>query len=91
MKKREEQISICFKNTTVDFNYQAAIYEFEKLIENFQGKVETESDSNDNDKDKNNVNNILCGKTKMDKHIVMDNVSGPANKSNKFGSFLSVC
>ena len=27
----------------------------------------------------------------MDKHIVMDNVSGPANKSNKFGSFLSVC
>ena len=34
-KKKKEQISICFTNATVDFNYAAGISESEKLIQEF--------------------------------------------------------
>ena len=34
-KKKKEQISICFTNATVDFNYAAGISESDKLIQEF--------------------------------------------------------
>ena len=76
-KNREEQISLCFKNTKVNFSYQNYLNEFDALIENFQ----RETDDIDNNND-NNVDEIL-GEKKIDKLIVMDDVLGLANKSNQ--------
>ena len=82
-------VSSSFKKTVVDFNYRADISGFEKIIKIFQRKIETDSNSENDDND--NVNNILDEKTKMNKLIVMDDVSGLADKSYEFGSLLTAC
>ena len=43
----------------VDFSYLTDIYEFEKIIQNFQREIETDSDSKNDDIDNDDVNEIL--------------------------------
>ena len=89
IKNREDQIKKCFSYTKVAFHYPDDIDNFNFLIEKFQKDT-----FNDNDKNKETANkdncNIFGEKIKFDKLIVMDDVSGLADKSNDFSNFLTV-
>ena len=76
--ERENNIRDCFVNQHVDFQYPNDIDEFEDLLDICQRK---------NSHCKENVlrENIL-----LDRLIVMDNVSGLADRSETFSSFLAV-
>ena len=58
--------------------------ELDSLIESF--KLRSREESNDND----NVNNYFGENKKLDRLIIMDNVSGVADISKKFANFLTV-
>ena len=77
-KQREENIRSSF-DVPVNFCYPQNVSEFETLIENLQRK-------------KYNVgeDNLIGENNIFDRVIVKDDVSGPADKSNEFGNFLTV-
>ena len=78
-RDREESISDCF-DVRVDFKYPKNLEEFDTLLELFQRKRE-----------KNSCNENFMGEnTLLDRLIVMDNVSGLADKSENFANFLTV-
>ena len=77
-QEREENIRDCFSNQEVFFNYPENIDDFNYLIESF---MERKADY---------VNSELGKQMDLDKLIVMDDVSGFADKSDVFFNFLTV-
>ena len=81
-EKREEDIRHCLEGTKVHLHYLKYLSSFNVLIEDFQ----RENIVNDDD-----LNEVILGeKRKFNRLIVMDDVSGLADRSNKFSSFLTV-
>ena len=80
---REAEIESNF-SCEVSFFYPNEINEFGDLLEEFKLEVETEETTNDD-----NVN-IFGEVIDRDRLIVFDDVSGLADNSNKFASFLTV-
>lgn len=76
-KEREHQIKSCF-DVPIEFCYPQDLREFDIVIEYFQRKKE------------NGTNHILGENHIFDRLIVMDDVSRLADRSNSFGSFLTV-
>ena len=76
--EREDNFRSCFIDEEVDFKYPNSIEEFEELLEIFQRK-----------KAPNNVND-LGENIKLDRLIVMDDVSGLADQSDDVANFLTV-
>ena len=83
-EKREAEIESNFK-CDVKFDYPNDKDELNDRIEEYK----LESDSNDDDNEEINVNTFGENK-KRDKLIVFDDVSGLADDSKKFASFLTV-
>ena len=93
-KAREAEIQSCFE-CKLDFYYPRNKEQFEELLEYFKTKSnssEIENNMNsDNSNDINDVNIINYGeKSIRSRLIVMDDVSGLADLSTKFGNFLTV-
>ena len=81
-KNKEENIRTCF-DFQVIFCYPQNISEFDYLVENFQRHKKNEgNDEGDN--------NLIGECNKFDRLIVMDDISGLADKSDIFASFLTV-
>ena len=77
-EEREELIRESFIDQEVHFSYPHDLDDFNYLVENF---TQQESDY---------VDSELGENMKVNKLIVMDDVSGLADKSNKFSNFLTV-
>ena len=77
-KEREEKIEESFKDQEVSFHYPNNIDVFDYLTDVFKRR---KSDY---------VNNDLGKKMILDKLIVMDNVSGLADRSDEFANLLTV-
>ena len=75
---REENIRDCFKDQIVNFEYPVNVEECDNLLEKFRTKKSTYTE---NDLGENMI---------LDKVIVMDDVSGLADKSSQFANFLTV-
>ena len=76
--EREDSIKDCFKDHIVDFKYLSGVEDFNDLLEIYKRK---KSDCNEN---------CLGENTILDRVIVMDDVSGLADKSEEFANFLTV-
>ena len=76
--EREDSIKDCFKDHIVDFKYPSGVEDFNDLLEIYKRK---KSDCNEN---------YLGENTTFDRVIVMDDVSGLADKSEEFANFLTV-
>ena len=76
--ERKEIISESFVDQEVYFSYPCNLHDFNYLIENF---TQEKSDYEDSELGEN---------LKMNKLIVMDEVSGLADRSNNFSDFLTV-
>ena len=72
--EREDNIRSCFIDEQIDFKYPNSIEEFEELLEIFQRKKAPY------------FVNSLGEKIKLDRLIVMDDVSGLADKSEDFSN-----
>ena len=94
-KEREAEIESCF-SCDVDFHYPKSTEQFEDILEIFKARSRTaRKNNNDNDTSSSNdeffnESNSLGEKTTRDQLIVMDNVSGLADKSKKFATFLTI-
>ena len=77
-KDREENIRNYFTDQVVKFDYPNNVEEFDDLLEMYRLK---KAEYIENDLGENMV---------LDKVIVMDNVSGLADRSNEFANFLTV-
>ena len=82
-KKREAKIECYFSNET-EIHVAKEPDELDSLIETFKLR------SHEEIIDKNTVNNSFGENKKLDRLIVMDNVSGVADVSKKFANFLTV-
>ena len=78
-KDRENFIRESFEEQEVRFSYPQDLYEFDFLIENFMQKKSEYVD-----------NNELGEELAISRLIVMDDVSGFAEKSDLFQNFLTV-
>ena len=83
-ESREAQIESNF-SCDISFYYPNGVNDLVDLIEEFKLEVESEDNENDND-----VTSVFGEKINRDRLIVFDDVSGLADKSNKFASFLTV-
>ena len=84
-ESREAQIESNF-SCDISFYYPNDVNDLVDLIDEF--KLEVESEENDENND--NVTSVFGEKINRDRLIVFDDVSGLADKSNKFASFLTV-
>ena len=84
-KKREAEIQSWFSDET-EVHIVKEPEELDSLIETFKLRSEAE----DNEKDTKNVKKLFGENKKMDRLIVMDDVSGVADISKKFANFLTV-
>ena len=82
-KRREDEIQSYFSNKT-GAHVAKEQDELDSLIETF--KLRSREESNDND----NVNNSFGENKKLDRLIIMDDVSGVADTSKKLANFLTV-
>ena len=85
-KKREGEIQSCFKNET-EVHVAEDEDELKALIETFKQRS---GENDDNQNDKNNVNYLFGENKKLDRLIIMDDVSGIADTSKYFSNFLTV-
>ena len=89
-QEREAEIESCF-SCDVEFHYPKGLEKFGDILEDFKARLSTAKAidiySSDND---NTVNSGYGEKTNRDRLIVMDDVSGLADESKKFASFLTV-
>ena len=83
-KKREAEIQSYFSNET-EVHVAKEQDELDSLIETF--KLRSREETIDNN---NNVNNSFGENKKLDRLIIMDDVSGVADVSKKFANFLTV-
>ena len=79
-KEREKNIKSTF-DVSVNFVYSRNISELGLLIKNFQRNKKFDDDDN---------KNVIGESNKYNRFIVMDDISGLADKSNDFESFLTV-
>ena len=77
-KDREDNIRDCFTDQIVKFDYPSNVEEFDDLLEMYRLR---KAEYIENDLGENMV---------LDKVIVMDDVSGLADKSDEFANFLTV-
>ena len=84
LNNKEDEIRQCFSYTEVEFHYPNDVEDLNLIIETFQ------KETYDEDKKTNDNCNIFGENKKFDKLIVMDDVSGLADKSNDFANFLTV-
>ena len=82
-KKREAEIQSYFSNET-EVHVAKEQDELDSLIETFKLRSREETT------DDNNVNNSFGENKKLDRLIIMDDVSGVADVSKKFANFLTV-
>ena len=75
---REDNIRDCFTDQIVKFDYPNNVEEFDDLLEIYRLK---NAEYIENDLGENMV---------LDKVIIMDDVSGLADRSNEFANFLTV-
>ena len=75
---RESNIRDCFKGQNVDFKYPDNVEDFNGLLEIYKGKKP------------NDHENYLGENVILDRVIVMDDVSGLADRSEEFTNFLTV-
>ena len=78
---REDDIRQCFSYTKVEFRYLNGVEDLNLIIETFQ------KETYDEDEKTNENCNIFGENKRFDRLIVMDDVSGLADKSNDFVSF----
>ena len=96
-KKREAEIQSCF-DCQLDFYYSRNKDQFDNLLEYFKTKSascdenveENDTHSEENDKVDLIYDKGFGEKSKRNRLIVMDDVSGLADTSSKFASFLTV-
>ena len=81
-KKRDAKIQSCFSNEA-EVHIAKELDELDSLIETFN--LRTHDIPNEND-----VYSLFAENKKLNRLIVMDNVSGVANISKKFANFLIV-
>ena len=81
-KQREAEIQSYYSNET-EVHIAKEQDELESLIETFKLRSREESDNNDN------VNNSFGENKKLDRLIIMDDVSGVADISKKFANILT--
>ena len=74
--EREETIRDCFVDQNVQFTYPNNIEDFNYLIDNFMSEKSQSTSEND-----------LGELTRIDKLIIMDDISGLADKSDNFQIF----
>ena len=77
--ERKEAIRNCFVDQNVQFAHPNNIEDFNYLIDNFMSERSQSTSEND-----------LGELTQIDKLIIMDDVSGLADKSHDFSNFLTV-
>ena len=82
-KQREADIQSYFSNE-IEVHIAKEQDELDSLIEIFKLRSREESD------DSQNVNNSFGENRKLDRLIIMDDVSGVADVSKKFANFLTV-
>ena len=87
-KKREAEIQTNF-SCEVEFYYPADEDEFDAILEELKLKARGDEETDDNDYG-TNVNNVFGENSILDRLIVFDDVSGLADNSKKFASFLTV-
>ena len=79
LENREHQIRQTFSYASVEFHYPNDIAEFETILDLLKDNKNV------------NINDFEIGESDvLDRLIVMDDVSGLANKSTEFSSFLTV-
>ena len=93
-KKREAQIQSCF-DCQIDFYYPRNKDKFENLLEYFKTKsgdetLEEKSREEAQAEETEDVNIGFGEKSSRNRLIIMDDVSGLADTSSKFASFLTV-
>ena len=79
--ERENDIRETFKNQNVIFSYPTDLFEFNYLIRNFTQEKSDYIDS---------AGSSLGENLKINKLVIMDNISGLADKSDDFSNFLTV-
>ena len=79
-EEREESIRASFEDQNVYFHYPSDLEDFNFLISDFTQKKSSYTDEN----------NVLGENLIVNKLIVMDDVSGLADKSEDFSNFLTV-
>ena len=77
-KKREDQIRVCFVDEKGDFKYVETIDEFGNLLVHVQRRKISCNE------------NSLGKKIELDRLVVLDNVSGLADRLEIFTNFLNV-
>ena len=82
-ESREAQIESNF-SCDISFYYPNDVNDLVDLIDEFKLEVESEETENEN------VTSVFGEKINRDRLIVFDDVSGLADKSNKFASFLTI-
>ena len=82
-KQREAKIESYFSNE-IEVHVAKEQVELDSLIETFKLRSREESDGSQN------VNNSFGENRKLDRLIIMDDVSGVADVSKKFANFLTV-
>ena len=88
-KKREAEIQTIF-SSEVEYYYPADEDEFDAILEELKSKSRGDEETDDNDNHETNVNNVFGENSIRDRLIVFDDVSGLADNSKKFASFLTV-
>ena len=89
--EREAEVESCF-SCNVEFHYPKEIEQFEDQLEDFKAHSNS-AKVNDNiylSDEEDIVNSGFGEKAKRDRLIVMDDVSGLADESKSFASFLTV-
>ena len=90
-KAREAEIQSCF-NCQVEFHYPKNREAFDNLLQDFKIKSNQTDPTQDDTHsvDSSSINDTYGERTKRDRLIVMDDVSGLADTSQKFANFLTV-
>ena len=87
-KKREAEIQSCFSNET-EIHIAKEADELDSLIDTF--KLRSDNETNDNSYNSHSYNSHSFGENKkLDRLIVMVEISGVADISKKFANFLTV-
>ena len=88
--EREAEIESCFL-CDVEFQYSNRIEAFNDLLEKYKARSNTaKTKALDTNLFEEVLNSGFGGETKRDRLIVMDDISGLADESKKFTSFLTV-
>ena len=87
-KRREAEIKSYF-NTEIEVHIAKEQDELDSLIETFklQSREVSDDRSREESDENHNVNNSFGENTKLDRLIIMDDVSGVADVSKKFANF----